>query len=450
MNRLNDNAQNTVISQIGFFLICIFALSKIHAPDAIPNLVSGLAALLGLYSIYKYGNNISVKMPFLLLAGSLFIPLMSWFFAHLSYPEWVDSSPKLDKLSRIFLFIPIAWWLKDSSKRIFWFWSLAALSVLASPWIGGGGWEEIQQGLNGVRIDYNLRNAGHTSLFFGFVAIGVICFLPRMYRWKRKTLLIALPVILFCLFTLAAAQTRAAWLALIITCILITALFCLKKENRKHLSKKTIVICLIITTCFGMLVSNSFEKLLHRQSKESSIIENIISGQIDKIPYSSTGTRIHLWSAGIMRIEQRPILGWANNGQEIAIDKNDWIPEKIKKRFGHLHNVYLSMLTNYGFLGLGLYLVLFSWLFIKTINTTSERKENNDIRYFSIAILTFWSTVNLFESYLFFWTGVFCIQILFGGLLAFIWKSEIENKKLKSNPETTKNTIQKVKKHQPI
>ncbi|MEL0638042.1 O-antigen ligase family protein [Marinomonas sp. TI.3.20] len=385
--------------------------------------------LLGFYSIYRYGKDIQVKTPVLLLLASILIPLVSWYFAHLAYPDWVNKSPRLDKLSRIFVFIPIAWWLKDSPKKVFLFWAAAALTIILAPWIGGGGWQEIIRGWHGGRIDYALRNAGHTSLFFGLILIGLLCFLPRLYRWKRIALIFWLPITLFCIFTMVAAQTRAAWLALIASAVISCFVILFNKKFRQKINIKNLSIFIIITLAVTFTIYKTMGNTLeHRSTSESSVIEKVMSGNLKDIPYTSVGIRIHLWEAGLDKIKERPLLGWGNKGQRISIDQNDWMPENIKQNFGHLHNIYLSILNNYGFIGLAFYFIWFGWVMIKILKAVSRKQLDRDIGHFAITAFTFWSVVNLFESYLFFWTGVFCIQVIFGGLLAFIWNAEINNK----------------------
>lgn len=430
MTRLNHAQQGSRLAIIGFTCTCLYALTKIHAPDSLSNAVGLPMVLLGFFAIYRYGKDLSVKIPMLLLFASVVIPLISWYFAHLTHPKWVDSYPRLDRLSRIFMFVPIAWWLKDSPKGVFLLWSLAGLTVLASPWIGGGGWNEIISGWHGARIDFHLRNAGHTSLFFGFILIGLICFAPRLYHWKKYSIVIWAPCVLFCFYTVIAAQTRAAWLALIASTAISLCYFLLPQKNRRKVNKKKFAILITLIFLVGTVTYKTMGGVVeHRSTSESSVIEQVLSGNLKDIPYTSVGIRIHLWEAALTKIKERPLLGWSNRGQSIAIDKNNWMPEYIKLDFGHLHNSYLSILTDYGFIGLVFYFLWFGWILKSVLKAVSKGLLRQDIGYFTLATLCFWSIANLFESYLFFWTGVFCLQVIFGGLLALIWHAQIlENK----------------------
>lgn len=390
--------------------------------------------LLGFYSIYRYGKDLSVKVPMLLLLASILIPLLSWYLTHGSYPELTEDSPRLDKMARIFLFIPIAWWLKDSSKKVFIFWSLAALTILFAPWLSGGGWKEIASGLHGNRITYGLRNWEHVSLFFGFVLIGLICFSSRIFKLHRIFSIFWVIAILFCCYTIAASQTRASWLALLAVIGTAIIYFAFQSNVRKSINIKYLVIGLVIALVVGLSLHKSMGHILEKRvGAESGVMQHILKGDFENVPYTSIGIRIHMWRASIAKIEERPITGWGNNGQFIAIHNTDWMPEKIKKHFGHIHNIYIALLTNYGIIGFIFYCIWFGWILQKVVKAISKGYLRKDIGYFAFASIIFWSVISFFESYLFFWTGVLCLQVIFGGLLALIWQAEIKEKQQQDN-----------------
>ncbi|SBS35864.1 O-Antigen ligase [Marinomonas spartinae] len=429
MTRLNHTQQGNRLAIIGFTCTCLYALTKIHSPDTLSNAVGLAMVLLGLFAIYRYGKDLSIKIPMLLLFASVVIPLISWYFAHLAHPKWVDPYPKLDKLSRIFMFVPIAWWLKDSPKKVFLFWALAALTIIVSPWVGGGGCQEISNGFHGARIDFGLRNGEHASLFFGFVLLGLICFSSRLFKWSKLTLILWTPALCLCLYTVAASQTRACWLALIVT--LITALtYYFLGNNKKYIKAKYLIITALVTLLAGSVIYKSMGHIIEKRvGAESGVIQHIIKGDLENVPYTSVGTRIHMWRASWEKIKERPLLGWGNEGQYIAIHDTNWMPEYIKQQFGHIHNIYIALLTDYGLIGFVFYFIWVGWLLIRVFKAVSKGYLRHDIGYFSLGAMTFWSIISLFESYLFFWTGVFCLQVIFGGLLALIWHAQIlENK----------------------
>lgn len=435
MKRFEHTQQGSKLAMIGFALTYLYALTKIHAPESISNIIGLPMVLLGFFAIYRYGKDLNVKVPMLLFLASIIIPLISWYFAYLAAPDWVGSSPKLDKLARIFIFIPIAWWLKDSPKKTFLFWSLAALTILFSPWISGYGWQEITDGWNGKRIDFGLRNhPEHASLFFGFVLIGIICFFSRLFKRSLWTLTLSLPALFFCIFTMVATQTRAAWLALIASLFVSIIYFFYLGRKKEILQIKYIIIVPLVILLTGLIVHKSMGHIVEKRAEaESGIIQHIIKGDIENIPYTSIGIRIHMWRASVEKIKERPLTGWGSNGQYIAIHDTDWMPDNIKQDFGHIHNIYIALLTDYGVIGFIFYFIWVGWLLKKILKAVSKGYLSHDIGYFALGAMTFWSVISLFESYLFFWTGVFCLQIIFGGLLGLIWHAQIQENKQKDS-----------------
>lgn len=429
MIRLNHTKQNETFILIGFILTCLYVLTKIHAPTMFSNAIGLPIVLLGFYSIYRYGKDLQVKIPMLLLLASILIPLISWYFAHASYPELTDDYPRLDKLARIFLFIPIAWWLKDSSKKVFVFWGLAALVIIFAPWFSGGGWQEIVSGFHGTRIVFGLRNGQHASLFFGLVFIGLICFSYRIFKWHKWTILLLLPLIFFCVFAIMSSLVRASWLGLIVTSIVAFIYFLTLDKKEIIFNKKFFLIVILLSLIVSSVIYKSMgQTLKKRATSEPNVISQLVSGNIKDIPYTSIGIRIHMWEASIEKIKVRPITGWGSKGQFIAIHNTDWMPKFVKENFGHIHNIYIALLTNYGFVGLIFYFVWIGWLIIRVMKAVSAGYLTKDIGFFTLTAITFWSIMGIFESYLFFWTGVFCLQIIFGGLLALIWQAEIKEK----------------------
>lgn len=437
MRRFEHTQQGSKLAVMGFALTCLYALTKIHAPAPISNIIGLPMVLLGFFAIYRYGKGLNVKVPMLLFLASIIIPFISWYCAHLAAPDWVDSSPKLDKIARIFIFIPIAWWLKDSPKKVFIFWAIAALTIIVAPWVSGGGWKEINSGLHGTRITFGLRNWEHVSLFFGFIMIGLLCFAARLFKWRRSSIIIWISVMCLCVYTVAASQTRACWLALIATTI-ITFVYYFFGKNKKTIKIKYILIAAIIALIAGSVIYKSMGHILEKRiGSESGVIQHIIKGDLENVPYTSIGIRIHMWRASVEKIKERPLTGWGSNGQYIAIHDTNWIPENIKQEFGHIHNIYIALLTDYGVIGLIFYFIWVGWLLIKVLKAVSKGYLSNDIGYFALGAMIFWSVISIFESYLFFWTGVFCLQVIFGGLLGLIWHAQIQKNKQKDSLKET-------------
>ncbi|TPE54279.1 O-antigen ligase family protein [Maribrevibacterium harenarium] len=434
LKRLTTDNEPQWLRLLGLALALLLIASKIHM-QSLERVLEPIVVLLGFFSMYRYGSDIKLKIPMLLLAASILIPLLSWTLVHFAEPDWARPSPQLEKLARLFVFIPLAWWLKNSSRHIFIFWGLAALTVLASPWISGHGLAEIERGLNGARIGFNLRNAQHTSLFFGLVLVGLVVFAPRLFKWQKLTMLLWLPALALTISAIIGAQTRASWLALVATALVCALVFVWSlAKGKMQIQKRWLALGAFAIITIGITLQHTAWPVVKNRlanSGDNKVALQILSGEFDNIPYNSWGVRANTWIGAAQHIAERPLTGWGGTGQSISIRRSAWLPEYIRNGFGHLHNIYLALLVNYGIIGFGFYLVWVGWILKSLLNATRQQP---DIGYFAIGTFTFWSVISLAESYLFFWTGVFCIQTLFAGFLAFTWLNPAREDNTCTNP----------------
>ena len=107
------------------------------------------------------------------------------------------------------------------------------------------------------------------------------------------------------------------------------------------------------------------------------------------------------------------------------IKRTDWLPEWVKREFGHMHNIYMALLLQYGVIGFVFYLIVIGWMLTTVLKAVAQQRLSQDMGYFAIAGIGFWSIISLAESYLFFWTGILCLQIFFAGLLASVWQGTL-------------------------
>lgn len=430
LKRLTPNQQPKMLAVFGTILCFVFAASSLEFKD-ISKIVEPIIVLLGFWGIYRYGKGLPVKTPMLLFLASILIPLLSWSLAYQAEPEWVKDTPQLEKFARLFVFIPLAWFLKDSPRKVFVFWTIAAGGILAMPWLSGGGWTELKAGLDGKRVgwEWGVKNSQHTSLLFGFVTIGLVIFAKRIFEQHIVFKVLWLLSLLLAIYVLAAAQTRAAWGALFASLILITCILAYRTFTGKvHISRKVITLStlglFVLVVAIQQTIGPVLEKRLER-SGDSQVAMKLLQGNFNDIPYNSWGIRANTWKAAAEHIAERPLTGWGGKGQSIAINRTEWLPDRIQKQFGHMHNIYIALLLQYGIIGFVFYFIWTGWMLVSVLKVISQKHLKHDVGYFAVAALTFWSVVGLAESYLFFWTGVFCIQAIFGGLLALIWHAKL-------------------------
>lgn len=422
-------ASPKILIIIGAACTLIYALTKISF-GSIATASSVVFAVIGLWCCYRYGDHLRRSPPFIFILLAITIQLLSWIASQVLHPELARDLPKIELLTRIFLFVPIAWWLGSSIKNTFIFWSAAAIGIATSPWLIGGGFKEISDGLSGARVDFSISNAQHPSLLFGTLLIGLLCFCSRLWRSKKgffSFFLFWIPCIILCLVIIVITQTRATWLGLIITGCVAGLLFFLNHLSSTHKRGKgrLIFITLLLST-LALTVPTFFDGIIAKRiSAEKATVNAFMEGQIDNIPYSSIGIRIHTWRAGIEHFRKRPIFGWGANGKRIAIEESTWLPEDVRKGFGHLHNTFLELLVNYGVLGLAFYFSLIGWTLRESYRARKRNDMPNDIFIFFVLFLVFWNIVNFFESFLMFWTGAFTFNVVLAGILTHTWKNPI-------------------------
>lgn len=422
--RRSSEDQPTWLILLGLLSIVVYALTRTSFSD-VAGAASTIATLTGFWGLYKYGSQVNSHVLFRFVWIAIAFQLVSWGLSLYVTPEWAESSPKLDKIARWFVFIPLAWWVAQHKNAIWLVWGCAALGILISPWVTGEGIPEIIRGLNGERVFFGLRQAQHTSLFFGVILIGLLCF-ARAIITKNKWLSIPLIlVILYCLLVIYINASRQAWLALLITAAIMATYFMIKRFNQATAKQKIITVCVFVAGILSfatVIVSN--DTIVKRVMLEKEALNAIATLNFDDVPYSSFGIRLHSWVAATEFIKEKPIFGWGSNGRSLVMKKTEWLPEDIKKDFGHLHNIYIEMLVNFGIVGLVFYLSIWIIMAKSLFKQIRAGKIEKNIGYFFTGFLIFWSIMNCFEAYQNFWTGVFYFTVFMTGIQAKIWRAK--------------------------
>jgi O-antigen ligase len=390
-----------------------------------------LCALLGLGAVLAYGRNIRNSGPLWLLLAALTVQTVSWSLAVWHHPDWAASNPKLDRLAKLFIFIAIAWFLGGSTRNTLLIWGLAFVGWLIATFAYGNGLEEWWAGLHGKRAGLGYRNAQHGSMLFGAALLGLIAFSGRFSRVQGRLvpwrIAVSLVLIGISLVGISIGQTRAVWLGLTpaisvaATIWLIRAL--LRSRNKPtHLARQLIVFAsglLVVSMAVSVLFQGTLQ---HRLSQESPVVQKIIEGDVSAIPYSSIGIRIHSWRAALEWIEERPLVGWGSEGRGLVMDHTSWLPSEIKEQFGHLHNYFLEVWVAYGLLGVCVIAALAFWVGRGTWLAWRGGVVSNDLALFAVTFFVYWLTVNQFESYNAFSSGVYVQNLVLGGLVTHIWR----------------------------
>jgi len=131
------------------------------------------------------------------------------------------------------------------------------------------------------------------------------------------------------------------------------------------------------------------------------------------------------------KISERPLTGFGAKIRKSVIQGSDILPDHIKKNFGHFHNSYIEFTLAYGLVGLVFLLSVFIWVNYRMYHIAKNDKRYKSIWYFTFYGSVFMAVINIFESYVFFWTGVYSMSILLAPAyslhLADLYKNKVLN-----------------------
>ncbi len=407
---------------------CIWAYAFLGiVMDHLGSKTGTLSALLGLIAILVYGKTMRRSAALWLLLAAIVVQVISWTFGYYHHPQWIADNPQVDRLAKLFIFTAVAWWLGGSTRNTLWLWMLALLGFLLAVLLAGPG--EWLRGLEGERVGFGIRNQQHGSMLFGVAFLGLVIFARRLIMpagiWVLWRIMIWILAMALCVTAIAIGQTRAVWLALVVALpfagIIMLAWARWRGTGQRVLRPLLVglalgsLLALVAVWLFGGV-------LIERITAESSVIYQLAHGNLDAVPYSSIGIRIHSWIAAFQWIAERPLVGWAGEGRSLVIDHTPWLPEMVKQNFGHLHNFFIEIWVAYGLLGVSVIAALTFWVGRATWLAWRGGVMPNDIALFGVAFFVYWIIVNQFESYDSFWTGVYVHNLVVGGLVTHYWR----------------------------
>ncbi|WP_240349119.1 O-antigen ligase family protein [Halomonas binhaiensis] len=389
-----------------------------------------LTALLGLGTLLWYGKGIRGSGALWLLLAAILVQCLSWGLGYLHHPEWVADNPQIDRLAKLFIFVAVAWWLAGSTRLTLWVWGLAVVGFVLSTFTHDGALQEWWAGFHGQRAGFGVRNEQHGAMLFGVVLLGLVVFAPRWLRyrsvwsWLSRAGWGLLVVIALC--GVLIGQTRAVWLGLVLSLgfVLMLWLVYLARQQSGKVAIKALSLSLLVVGILALAgIWLAQDLLVERVAKEADVIAQLAAGEIQDVPYSSIGIRIHTWIAATEWIAERPLVGWGGEGRGLVIEHTPWLPDFVKQNYGHLHNYFLEIWVAYGLIGVLVIATLAAWIGWATWRAWRAGVMPTDMALFGAAFFVYWIVLNQFESYDSFWTGVFVHNIIVGGLVTHYWRS---------------------------
>ncbi|AJQ95290.1 O-antigen ligase family protein [Gynuella sunshinyii] len=393
----------TYLTAIGIISTLISIFIKLFTPISVNRFPESVMVIAFLIAIYQQRKHIKPGMTFLLIAISIIMPIVFFGINYIRDPITAVKYMDLDKLVKLFMFVPVAWWL--GGKLDNWLILVAIfflgllIAIITNPALPDAMYILSTGGVP----QFGLRNHQHEAAYFGYSFLAFVCFLSRIYSAKSIALLsFWTACILLSLLGVIITQSRGVWLG---TIVALTVFWILKLYTNKSTSykKALLTFIVVIVTSTPLLLSSNLVK--ERIMKGYSQLSEIILRKEEKISYTSVGTRINTWIDASEWIKKRPLIGWGLWARKDIITQSEKATEWAKKHYGHLHNSYLEIIIAYGFIGLIFLVFSYAWLAKQIISTTT-------VWVSTLCLLSFTATINIFESYLLMWNGVYTISII--------------------------------------
>ena len=425
----NPIEQPRWLNEMGLMLVLLYGVIKLPLYESSKHLDT-VMLMAGLVCILIYGaNRVRNTLPVWSILAAVVATLATWAAGQMTHPELIKTTPKIEHLANHFLFVAFAFWLMGSVQKTLVFWALAMVSVVIAPWWLGGGWEELAQGWAGKRIDLGIHNAQHTSVVMGSALIAWLVFTKRIVIGTTHVGLRAvawLVVFSILAFGFVTSQTRAAYIGIgLVLAVVVIGLFYHGVKAGQRLRYGAAAAAILIAASFALVSSQ--DKLKERFAESAPAASKLIEGDWDAIPPTSLGIRLHSWRAGIEWVADHPVFGLGRNGGVIVMKNTEWLQVHTGGRFGHMHNSAVEFLVRYGAFGLGIYLVLMMWTTKEAHRAWKSGVMPTDFYVFFWLFFVFYMFVNMFESFMFYTTGILPFTVVMAGLLGFIWRHRINN-----------------------
>ena len=399
---------------VGVISAIIYVYTRIAFKGELRGLPENIMVLTFLISAWGQRHKIKSDLMFKLFLLALLIPWLLFGINALIDYETAIKYRSLNDLLKLFLFLPLAWWIGGSRAGAIRMLAIAFLGLVTAVALDPNLMQTLKYLWAGRRVDFNIHNAQHGALFFGLVVIFCVCSLSHRIRNvfavnRVNALLFAAG--LFGLIGLAGTQTRAAFLGLFVTgfVALLQSIRHATRFGRNRLSMAKGILVMVLV--MGILTWPAIEFIHYRLAAEQTSFDALLAGNLHELPFGSVGIRIHSWAEALKWIAERPITGWGQDARSDVFQLAEHIPDKIKQAgFGHLHNGYLEILLGFGVVGFVFVGVLWVVL-LRRIKLAASK----DFYAFALYSSIFFLVLNLFESFFIYWSGEFAVALFMAG-----------------------------------
>lgn len=403
----------TLVGVVSMFLL-VFSKLSFYGDVA---RISGGLTLISFLVVFVIRFRLLVKEKIVqLFLLSIIFPLVFFLINYLNNPIQAKDFFGVDRLAKLFSFMPLAWWLGGKVKNYLYLLATAAAGVFIGLFFTENFGSEIQRLISGKRVDFNTKDAQYLALYFSFILIFITSQLRKILTCHLSIKLFSFVVFIIGIAMVYGSQTRSAFLALPI--VLTCQLFLIFRQQLAGKRMRAIGGVLVV---FTLLVAISFPVVKERVFKESKTISHLLKHGMEGLPYSSAGVRLHLWHTGLNWIKEKPFIGWGGEARLTAIKTAEHWPDKLRGRWGHFHNTYIEFWVAYGVFGLAVLLAFFAYL-MKQALSFGIVDGFNLAHFIGLSSLLLF-IMQFFESYLYFSEGVYVVMVIFSGVYTLVLKT---------------------------
>ncbi len=208
----------------------------------------------------------------------------------------------------------------------------------------------------------------HTS-YGAMIAFFIPLLIYLIFYFKHRKLIMfgLIPIILLFILGLVLSYTRAAWLSLFVSFVVVSILYF-------RINRKLLVSCFLISIFTLFLFQNPILQLLeeNRQDSSDNLLEHVHS--LSNISTDASNMeRINRWKCALKMFIDKPVFGWGPGTYQFhyapfQLYSDKTIISSNQGDMGNAHSEYLSVLSESGFVGLMLFLSLILKVFQSAIS----------------------------------------------------------------------------------
>lgn len=413
-------------------LLAIFGFVLFSIPFSNISNIFRVILLIGSLGIFFYHRDSIYKDPMIIFLGLAIVSsVISWGNSFINIPSMAKSAPEIDKLARLFIFIPIAYWIRGDRKLIFFLFLSFAFSFTIGMIVKSNFVMEYINGINGNRVDFSIKNAQYTSMFSGLFVL-LIAFLITHLKIKnfssKKICILSysllLVSLLFFLSIMVISQSRMVFFSFVF--VLLAYPILNKMAFKRSGIKKMLFFyagTIIIMTLLFFLVAPTLESRF--SGRDIQTINDIMNLNFENIPMSSIGIRLNSWFEASHWIAAHPFFGVGVHGPSAVIETSALFTARVAENYKiledlhHLHSFHFDTLVMYGVFG---FLVLNGTYFIvlrSLLKLSSNYKYLNIWFLLASCVVVYWFTINGFESFNYRTYGVLTHNIFMAAFYTF-------------------------------